>query len=100
MYNSVKIIDITKPNTPVRSFETNFKGNVNAVGCFKKEDKLIYTACQDGGLRIFDIKSKHVVKEHKSTKPINCAALHPNEGSLVFGHEGGGITKWDLHKDS
>lgn len=100
MNNAVKIFDISKPTAPVRSFETAFKGNVNAVGCFSKEDKLIYTACEDGGLRIFDMKSKNVVKEHKNNKPINCAALHPNEGSIVFGDEGGFVSKWDLYKDT
>ena len=32
MYNAVKIIDIIKPNNPIRSIDNNFKGNVNAVG--------------------------------------------------------------------
>lgn len=45
MNNSVKIIDIAKPDNPVRSFDTFFKGNVTAVGCFSKGDKAIYTAC-------------------------------------------------------
>ncbi len=32
MNNSVKIIDINKPENPIRSFDSNFKGNVTAVG--------------------------------------------------------------------
>ena len=32
MYNAVKVIDITKPNNPIRSIDGTFKGNVNAVG--------------------------------------------------------------------
>lgn len=62
MNNSVKIFDISKPANPIRSFEVGLKGNVNAVGCFSKEDKIIYTACEDGGLRIYDLKSKGIVK--------------------------------------
>jgi G protein beta subunit-like protein len=100
MNNCVKIIDIAKPENPQRSFDTIFKGNVTAVGCFSKIDKAIYTACEDGGLRIFDLRAKNVVKEHKNSKPINCAALHPNESSIVFGDEGGVVTKWDLNKDN
>lgn len=62
MYNSVKIIDIVKPNNPIRSIDGSFKGNVNAVGYLGNEDKMIYTACDDGGIRIFDLKAKNVVK--------------------------------------
>lgn len=100
MYNTVKIIDIAKPNVPIRSLDNTFKGNVTAVGCFGNDDKIIYTACDDGGLRIFDLKVKNVIKEHKNSKAINCAALHPNKGSIIFGDEGGAVTKWDLYKDS
>ena len=78
MNNCVKIIDLTKPETPIRSYDNDFKGNVTAVGCFRREDNIIYTACEDGGLGIFDLKTKNVVKMHRNNKPINCAALHPN----------------------
>jgi G protein beta subunit-like protein len=98
MNSCLKIIDLAKPKTPLCSFESDFKGNVTAVGCFGSEDKIVYTACEDGGLRIFDTKTKNVVKMHKNNKSINCAALHPNEGSIVFGDEDGVLTRWDLYK--
>ena len=62
MSNAVKVIDITKPNNPIRSIDSSFKGNVTAVGSFGNDDKIIYTACDDGGMRIFDLKVKNVVK--------------------------------------
>jgi hypothetical protein len=62
MNNYVKIIDIAKPDNSVRSFDTYFKGNVTAVGCFSKGDNAIFTACDDGGLRIFYLRAKNIVK--------------------------------------
>jgi hypothetical protein len=46
------------------------------------------------------LRTKNIVKEHRNNKSINCAALHPNESSIVFGDEGGVVTKWDLNKDN
>jgi WD40 repeat protein len=44
MSNTCRIYDLTKPDTLEHSFDGFFKGNVTAVG-FRKNDKLIYTAC-------------------------------------------------------
>jgi WD40 repeat protein len=78
MNNCVKVYDLSKPEQPTRSFDNDFKGNVTAVGCFWKQEKYIYTACEDGYLRVFDIRSKNMAKSIKHNKPISCAALHPN----------------------
>ncbi len=61
MNNCFKIINIVKPDNCVRSFDTYFKGNVTAVDCFSKGHKAIYTACEDGGLRIFYLRAKNIV---------------------------------------
>lgn len=78
MNNSVKIYDLNKPQQPFRSFDNEFKGNVTSVGCFWKQDKLFYTGCEDGYLKVFDMNTKTLAKSIKHNKPINCAALHPN----------------------
>jgi WD40 repeat protein len=62
MNNCVKIIDINKPENPIRSIDNIFKGNVTAIGCFAKEKQVIYTACEDGGLRIFDQRNKNLIE--------------------------------------
>jgi len=85
MNNSVKVYHLKKIDQPPRSYDTDFKGNVVAIGCFYKRPNLIYTGCEDGCIKIFDIRTKNVELSFKHTKPINCAALHPNEGSIVTG---------------
>jgi len=59
MNNYVKIYDLNRPNhPPERVFDpTYFKGNVTSVG-FNNHDKCIYTSCEDGYLKIFDLKTK------------------------------------------
>ena len=45
MNNSVKIYDLKKCDQPLRYYDTDFKGNVVAVGCFYKQPNRIYTGC-------------------------------------------------------
>jgi WD40 repeat protein len=82
MYNLVKIYDLNRPTNATTVYEktvdlTPFKGNVTSVG-FKNHDKIIYTSCEDGFLKIFDLRAKNIKKEMKQNKPINCAIITPN----------------------
>lgn len=79
MNNYVKIYDLNRPNhPPERVFDsTQFRGNVTSVG-FRKHDEMIYTSCEDGYLKLFDLRKKDKMCELKQNKPINCAVIHPN----------------------
>lgn len=59
-------------------------------------DKLIYTSCEDGYLKIFDLRDKKKAKEMKQNKPINCAVFHPNDKEILSGDEGGYFRVWDI----
>lgn len=78
MCNTCKIYDLGKPDTIDHSLDGYFKGNVTAVG-FRKHEKIIYTGCEDGILRIFDIRKKGQIRTLKHNKSINCAMMHPND---------------------
>lgn len=77
MYNTVKIYDLNRTDYIERNLDGIFKGNVTAVG-FHKHDQLVYTACEDGNIRIYDMRSKEVARVLKQNKPINCAVMYPN----------------------
>lgn len=77
MYNTVKIYDLTKADHIERNLDGIFKGNVTSVG-FHKHDQCVYTACEDGYIRIYDLRSKEVGRILKQNKSINCAVMHPN----------------------
>jgi WD40 repeat protein len=64
MCNTCKIYDLNKPDTVEHSFDGIFKGNVTSVG-FRKHDKVIYTACEDGALRMFDLRKKGQIRTLK-----------------------------------
>lgn len=97
MNNCVKIYDIEKPDRPETLYRTFdlFKGNVISVG-FIKQDKTIYAACEDGSIKIFDIKNKSVMKEMKQNIPLTCAIAHPNECDIISGDESGELKIWSI----
>lgn len=95
MHNTSKIYDLNKNDTVQRSFDGYFKGNVTAVG-FRRNDQFVYTACEDGCLRIFDIRKKNSVKTLKQNKSINCAVMHPKDMEIISGDEGGYFKIWDI----
>ena len=53
----VKIYDLNKSDTILSTYDSQFKGNVTAVG-FKNHGKEIFTSCEDGFVKIFDMKTK------------------------------------------
>ena len=79
MYNTSKIYDLNRPDTVERSLDV-FKGNVTSVG-IRKHDQIVYTGCEDGFLRIFDLRRKNQIKnlKHAKSSAINCAVMHPND---------------------
>jgi hypothetical protein len=62
MNNYVKIFDLNRQNVTEKVFDsTQFKGNVTAVG-FRSHDKIIYTGCEDGYIKVFDLRGKNTKK--------------------------------------
>lgn len=96
MNNCAKVYDLKRADQHLRSYESDFKGNVTSVGCFWKQENVVYTGCEDGYLRLFDIRARNSFRSFKHDRPINCTALHPSEGSIVTGDEAGIVKWWDL----
>ena len=63
MNNYVKIYDLDRANGPPEKTldSSNFKGNVTSVG-FRNHDRIVYTSCEDGYLKIFDLRGKNLKK--------------------------------------
>jgi len=92
----VRLYDIPSSNTnPVISFDGH-SGNVTAVG-FQKDRKWMFTASEDGSVKIWDIRAPGgYQRDYQSKAPINTAVLHPNQGEVISGDEEGNIRVWDL----
>jgi len=76
-------------------------GNVTAVG-FQKDNKWMFTASEDGSIRIWDVSRRSSAGKCQrvhtiANKPsINTAVLHPNQGEIFLGDQNGYIRVWDL----
>eukprot|EP00824_Muranothrix_gubernata_P017398 TRINITY_DN35669_c0_g1_i1.p1 TRINITY_DN35669_c0_g1~~TRINITY_DN35669_c0_g1_i1.p1 ORF type:complete len:308 (-),score=62.25 TRINITY_DN35669_c0_g1_i1:10-933(-) len=94
-YPNVKLYEVTTANpNPV----TNFAGhsaNVTSIG-FQKDGKWMYTASEDGTVKIWDMRAPGCQRDFECHAPVNTVALHPNQGELISGDQNGGIRVWDL----
>ena len=98
MHNNMKIYDLNRNDTVDDAYNKEFKGNVTGVG-FRQHDQMAYTSCEDGFLRIFDLRKKRPAKSIKQNKPINCAVMHPNGAEILSGDEAGYFRIWDLSQE-
>lgn len=80
-----------------RSFD-NFNGNVTSIG-FQKDCKWIHTACEDGSIKILDLRKRTEARCFKTDKAINTSVLHPNEVELISGDQSGTLKVFDLTAD-
>ncbi len=55
-----------------------------AVG-FQKDSKWMFTASEDGFVKVWDVRARGCQREYESRAPINTAVLHPNQGELITG---------------
>ena len=63
---------------------------------FQKDSKWIFTAQEDGTIKIYDLKKKEEALTFKNEVAINTAVLHPNEIEIIFGDEKGALKIFDL----
>ena len=59
-------------------------------------DKIMYTSCEDGHIKIFDLRDKKKAKDIKQNKPINCVVFHPNDKQILSGDEAGVLRIIDI----
>jgi len=94
-HKSLKVFDLhSNSPLPVHSYEGH-SNNITAVG-FPKKGNWLYTASEDGSLRIWDFATHRSQRCYKQELPANTAVLHPNQSELVAGYESGEIHQWDL----
>ena len=72
------------------------KGAVNCVR-FHPDNSCLATACYDGKIRLFDVRSKQLVQNYKDhTRPATCVSFHPSGNFLSSTAYDGTIKIYDL----
>lgn len=99
IHKKVKIYEINgTSSTPVITFEGH-TGNVTALQ-FHREGKWLATCSEDGSIRIWDMRHKHLHRTYDNASPVNDLCIHPNQGELISCDQAGSIKQWDLEENS
>lgn len=126
-YGAMRIYDATGgiSDRPLHIYEGH-RGNVTSVG-FQREGRWLWSAGDDGTVRLWDVRSPVSQRELKNTPrlrvtdggrtmhlpdsavyfmrrdipvPIHSAVLHPNQVECLTADDGGVVALWDLAKQS
>jgi G protein beta subunit-like protein len=85
-------------DAPLVTFEGH-TSSVTAVG-FQKDGKWIYSASEDGSVRIWDPRTPVCQRTYEGaaaqSPAVNALALHPNQTDLIAGDQSGCLKIWDL----
>lgn len=99
-YQHIRMYDLNSNNpSPMINYD-GISRNVTAVG-FHEEGKWMYTGGEDNSARIWDLRSRNLQCQRifQVNAPVNCVCLHPNQGEIFVGDQGGSIHIWDLKTD-
>jgi len=96
---TLRLFDIhSGPPSAVTTYDGH-SSNVTAVG-FERDGRWMYTASEDGTLKLWDLRAAGCQREFESGSPINSAALHPNQAEIISGDRDGNIRVWDLGQNA
>jgi len=96
---TLRLFDVSSGQAhAVRTYDGH-TNNVTAVG-FQKDGKWMYTASEDGTLKLWDLRAAGCQREYESGSPINSVALHPNQSELISADRDGNIRVWDLQQNA
>ncbi|ORX58938.1 WD40 repeat-like protein [Hesseltinella vesiculosa] len=96
--HSVRLYDINSANGNPLAVFGEHTGNVTATG-FHSEGRWMFTASEDGHLKIWDTRSGRspvLTRSFDNGAPINDAVMHANQGELITCDQKGQVKIWDL----
>ena len=82
---------------PFISYEGH-TNNITSIG-FHRHLNWLYSASEDGTVRIWDPRASASTRTYDCGAPVNTAALSPNQVELITGDQNGFVKVWDLVAD-
>ncbi|EFC47830.1 predicted protein [Naegleria gruberi] len=100
-HNHIRLFQLATSDPPRgRTMKSRHTANILAIG-FQQEDKWMYSAGEDGTVRVWDLRTFTCQREYSvsSNNHVNSVVLHPNQVELIAGDQKGYLRIWDLTED-
>lgn len=91
----VKLYNLHAPaNEPYAVFSGHSQ-NVTSMA-FHAECRWMVTSSEDGTVKIWDLRTREVSRNHKHGCTVWDVVIHPNQGEIISGDANGNVVVWDL----
>ena len=89
-------------NDPGQQAVLTLEGHTNNVTCigFQKEGRYLYSASEDGTIKIWDLRNPNYSKSFDSGAPVNSVTLRSDKDEFISGDQNGYVKIWDLRGGS
>lgn len=74
-------------------------GNITALG-FHQTDPWLFTASDDGSLKIWDLRAARCQRDIDNKAGINGAVMHPDQTEILTADQNGSVRIWDLRSNA
>ena len=97
-FDAAKLLARTKPEEEIKPLKT-FNGhsnNVNEIGIASADQKIIYSASQDGTVRTFNVDGGNQIRQFSHGQPIKSVAINADFSRLATIGNGTEIKLWNV----
>jgi len=96
---AIHVFDVgSSTDAPMLTYDGH-TSNVMSVG-FQRDGKWMFSCSEDNTVKIWDLRAPTCQRDYNCGRRVNSCVLHPNQGTLISGDDGGSVRMWDLRRDA